>query len=166
MANIIVAPGGGSRSSSDNGGFLAAVVLLTLIAGAAGAGLAAFVYQYSEDEVRGRMRFQQTFAETLPFSTSARVQQLEPIVTNLAAPKDAWIRLQASVLLDKDAKVDIGIIRKKVEDDFLAYMRTVTLSHLEGGSGLQHLREDLTERARTRTKGQVQEVMLESVVIQ
>jgi len=166
MANIIAAPGGGTPPASQKSGFLAALVLLTLIAGGAGAGLAAYVYNYSEDEVRGRIRFQQTFAETLPFSTSVRIQQLEPIVTNLAAPKDAWIRLQASVLLEKDAQVDIGVLRKKVEDDFLAYMRTVTLSHLEGGSGLQHLREDLTERARTRTKGQIQEVMLESVVIQ
>ncbi len=55
-------------------------------------------------------------------------------MTNLASPQDAWIRLQASILLEDDPDGDVGVLKKKVEDDFLGYMRTLTLSHLEGGS--------------------------------
>ncbi len=166
MPNIIEVPFEGARENQRSSGFVAALVLLTLIGSGAGAGLAKYVADYTEEEVHGRLRQQQSFTETLPFSPSTRLQTLEPLVTNLASPQDAWIRLQASILLEDDPDGDVGVLKKKVEDDFLGYMRTLTLSHLEGGIGLQHLREDLTERAQTRTKGQVNEVILESVVIQ
>jgi len=166
MSNIIEVPMETQAQAARNSGFMAALVFLTLIGGGAGAGLAMYVADYTEQEVHGRLRQQQSFADTLPFSPSTRLQTLDPLVTNLAAPKEAWIRLQASVLLEDDADSDVAVMRKKVEDDFLTYLRTLTLSHLEGGIGLQHLKEDLTERARTRTKGQIHEVILESVVIQ
>jgi flagellar FliL protein len=166
MSNYLEAPAGTSRQSSQASGFLAALVLLTLVGAGAGAGLAKYVSDLTEQEVHGRIRQQQSFTETLPFSPSTRLQSLKPLVTNLAAPKEAWIRLQASVLLDEDTDGDVSVLRKKVEDDFMSYLRTLTMSHLEGGIGLQHLREDLTERARTRSKGQIHEVILESVVVQ
>ncbi|MHA7772948.1 flagellar basal body-associated FliL family protein [Roseibium sp. M-1] len=166
MTTIIEVPFEGAPQQSRSSGFVAALVLLTLIGTGAGAGLAKYVADYTEEEVHGRLRQQQNFTETLPFSPSTRLQTLEPLVTNMAAPKETWIRLQASILLEEDPDGDVGVLKKKVEDDFLGYMRTLTLSHLEGGIGLQHLREDLTERARTRTKGQISEVILESVVIQ
>lgn len=166
MSNIIAVPNERAAEPSRNSGFFAALTLLTLIAGAAGSGLASYVSNYTEQEVHGRIRQQQSFTETVPFSPSTRLQTLEPLVTNLASPKQTWIRLQASVLLEKDTEGDVSVMKKKVEDDFLSYLRTLTLSHLEGGIGLQHLREDLTERARVRTKGQIHEVILESVVIQ
>jgi len=166
MSNIIEVPMESAAQPSRNSGFLAALVLLTLIGGGAGAGLAKYVTDYTEEEVHSRLRQQKTFTQTLPFPPSTRLQTLEPLVTNLASPKEAWIRLQASVLLEHEGDGDMAVMRKKVEDDFLGYLRTLTMSHLEGGIGLQHLKEDLTERARTRTKGQIQEVILESVVIQ
>jgi len=166
MSNLLEAPVDTARQSSPASGFFTALVLLTLIGAGAGAGLAKYVSDLTEQEVHGRIRQQQSFTETLPFAPSTRLQSLKPLVTNLAAPKEAWIRLQASVLLDKDTNGDVSVLRKKVEDDFLSYLRTLTLSHLEGGIGLQHLREDLTERARTRSKGQIHEVILESVVVQ
>jgi flagellar FliL protein len=166
MSNIIEVPIETTRQSSRGGGFLAALVLLTLIGSGAGAGLAKYIVDQTEQEVRGRLRQQQSFSETLPFSASTRLQTLKPLVTNLASPGDAWIRLQASVLLENDVDGEIAVMKKKVEGDFLSYLRTLTLSHLEGGVGLQHLKEDLTERARTRSGGQIHEVILESVVIQ
>jgi len=166
MSNFLEAPVDSAPAQSRNSGFLAALVLLTLIAGGAGAGLAKYVSDYTEQEVHGRLREQQTYTETLPFSVSTRLQKLDPLVTNLASPKEAWIRVQASILLEEETDGDVSLLRKKVEDDFLGYLRTVTLAHLEGGIGLQHLKEDLTERAKTRSRGQIHEVILESVVIQ
>jgi len=166
MANIIEVPMETASQPSRNSGFLAALILLTMVGGGAGAGLAKYVFDNTEDEVLDRLRQQQNLTETLPFPPSTRLQTLEPLVTNLASPKEAWIRLQASVLLEDETDGDVAVMRKKVEDDFLAYLRTLTLAHLEGGIGLQHLKEDLTERARTRTKGLIHEVILESVVVQ
>lgn len=166
MPNLIEAHPGAVREPARGSGFLPALVLLTLVGGATGAGLATWVADQTEQEVHGRLRHQQSFEQTLPFSSSTRLRTLDPLVTNLAAPKNAWIRLQASVLLEEGADGDLAVMKKKVEDDFLSYLRTLTLPHLEGGVGLQHLKEDLTERARTRTAGQIHEVVLESVVIQ
>lgn len=166
MSKFARAPLGSSQQTQRSTGFFAALLILTLVGAGAGSGLAAYVFDYTEGEVHGRIRQQKSFNDTLPYSPSTRVQKLDPLVTNLAAPKDAWIRIQASILLEQDADLESSILRKKVEDDFLSYMRTLKLSHLEGGVGLQHLKEDLTERAKTRTNGQIQEIMLESVVIQ
>lgn len=166
MPNTIEVPFESAQQQNRGSGFVAALVLLTLVGAGAGAGLAKYVADYTEDEVHGRLRQLQSFTDTLPFSPSTRLQTLKPLVTNLATPKEAWIRLQASILLEEDPDDDVGVLKKKVEEDFLGYMRTLTLSHLEGGIGLQHLREDLVERARTRTGGKVSEVILESVVVQ
>lgn len=166
MSNIIEVPMETTVQPARSSGYVAALVLLTLVGGGAGAGLAKYVSDQTEELVLDRLRQQQTFTETLPYPPSTRLQTLQPLVTNLASPKEAWIRLQASVLLEDDSEGDVAVMKKKVEDDFLAYLRTLTLTHLEGGIGLQHLKEDLAERARTRTKGQIHEVILESVVIQ
>lgn len=166
MPRLIQAPIGGADGQSGKSSFLAALFLLTLVGGGAGAIFAKYVVDYTEQEVQGRLRQQQTYSETLPFTLSTRLQKLDPLVTNLASPKDAWIRVHASVLLEEETEGEIGLLRKKVEDDFLGYLRTLTLAHLEGGAGLQHLKEDLTERAKTRSKGLIHEVILESVVIQ
>ncbi|POF30149.1 flagellar basal body-associated FliL family protein [Roseibium marinum] len=166
MPKLIQAPFGGAGEQSGKSSFLAALLLLTLVGGGGGAVFAKYLVDYTEQEVQGRQRQQQSYSETLPFSVSTRLQKLDPLVTNLASPKDSWIRVHASILLEEETEGEVGLLRKKVEDDFLGYLRTLTLGHLEGGAGLQHLKEDLTERAKTRSKGQIHEVILESVVIQ
>ncbi|MEH0071235.1 flagellar basal body-associated FliL family protein [Pannonibacter sp. Pt2-lr] len=87
-------------------------------------------------------------------------------MTNLAAPREAWVRLQASVVIDQEGIDDVIVLLGYIEEDVLAYMRTVTLAQIEGAAGLQHLREDLNERARARSGGKVRELILESLVVQ
>ena len=53
-----------------------------------------------------------------------------------------------------------------ISEDILAYLRTVTLSQIEGPSGMQHLREDLVERARIRSEGRVKELVIQTLVVQ
>ena len=45
-------------------------------------------------------------------------------------------------------------------------MRTLTLAQIAGASGLQHLREDLNERAAIRSDGRVRELILQTLVVQ
>jgi flagellar FliL protein len=77
------------------------------------------------------------------------VKTLPAIVTNLAGPKKAWIRLEAAIA-----------------DDFVAYLRTVPLAQIEGPSGFLHLREDLNERARIRSGGKVKELVVQSLMLE
>ncbi|WP_319773820.1 flagellar basal body-associated FliL family protein [Breoghania sp.] len=100
------------------------------------------------------------------YVSSDRLRTLMPMVTNLAAPRDSWIRLQASVILAEGTADEARILVSRIEQDTLAYLRTLKLSQIEGGAGLQHLREDLNERAKIRSDGKVLEVVLESLVIQ
>ena len=48
----------------------------------------------------------------------------------------------------------------------MAYLRTLSLSRIQGASGLQHLREDLNERVVLRSKGLVRELIVETLVVQ
>ncbi|MTI45922.1 flagellar basal body-associated FliL family protein [Roseibium hamelinense] len=102
----------------------------------------------------------------LNYEDNARLRKLDPLVTNLAAPTDAWVRVKASIVLSDEFTDDVAVLTGHIEEDMLAYLRTLTISHLEGAVGLQHLREDLNERAKVRSNGQVHEVILESLVIQ
>ena len=48
----------------------------------------------------------------------------------------------------------------------LAYLRTVSLHQLEGPIGLENIRQDLNERAATRSGGKVQAFVIRTLVVQ
>ena len=62
------------------------------------------------------------------------IVDLPPIVTNLGAPQDTWVRLEGSIIFDpKPPHPDA--VAGQIGDDILAYLRTVSLRQLEGRSG-------------------------------
>ncbi len=91
---------------------------------------------------------------------------LPPIVTTLGAPQDTWIRLEGSIVFDPAALPHPEAVAGKIGEDVLAYLRTVTLKQLEGPIGLEAIREDLNERAATRSEGKVRELVLRTLVVQ
>lgn len=99
-------------------------------------------------------------------SQTAAVRELPPIVTNLAAPDGAWVRLQTAIVYDKADAKDMDVLSSKVMDDTMAFVKTLTVTQLQGASGLQHLREDLNDRAALRSDGRIKEMMIEMLVIE
>jgi flagellar FliL protein len=97
---------------------------------------------------------------------SVGVRELSPIVTNLAAPDGAWVRLQTAIVYDKTDAKQVDVMAGEIVADTMAYIKTLTMTELQGASGLQHLREDLNERAALRSNGQVHEMIIEALVIQ
>jgi flagellar FliL protein len=95
-----------------------------------------------------------------------RLINLPPIITNLAAPASAWVRLQTAIVVDKNSAAESDVLAAEIADDILGFMKTVTLAQIAGASGLQHLREDLTERAVIRSDGHVHELILQTLVVQ
>ena len=93
------------------------------------------------------------------------LKELPPVVTNLAAPEGAWIRLQTAVSYDKTDGVAVEALIPKVGEDLLAFVRTLTLDDIQGASGLDALRDDLNERARLRSDGKVRELLIETLVV-
>jgi flagellar protein FliL len=92
------------------------------------------------------------------------VKPLPAVVTNLAGPRKAWIRLEAALVVGE--LPEFNAVSAAIVDDFVAYLRTVPLSQIEGPSGFLHLREDLNERARIRSGGKVKELVVQSLMLE
>ena len=97
--------------------------------------------------------------------TSA-IYDLPPIITNLGAPQDTWIRLEGSIVFDPKLMPHPEKAAAELGDDILAYLRTLTLKQLEGPIGLENLRQDLSERAATRTGGVARQFVIRTLVVQ
>lgn len=145
--------------------FAGAMAGLTLIAAAAGGALGlriAATAQAPPVEGAGGA------AQRLPARVAgeANLRELPPIIANLADPPDAWVRLQATIVLDGASTSKPDVLAAQIAEDILGFMRTVTLAQIAGASGLQHLREDLNERATVRSEGHVRELILQTLVVQ
>jgi len=102
-----------------------------------------------------------------PWVEGTTIIDLPPIVTNLGAPPDTWVRLEVSVVMDANGAGPKGdVVGGEIATDFLGFMRTVTLDQLQGPVGLQNLRHDLAERASVRSGAKVTEVIFKTLVLQ
>jgi len=88
------------------------------------------------------------------------------VVTNLGAPPDTWVRLEGSIIFDPKTLSHPEAMAAQIGDDVLAYLRTVSLRQLEGPIGLENIRQDLSERAATRSGGKVRGFVIRTLVVQ
>lgn len=99
------------------------------------------------------------------FAEGVNLKTLPPIVTNLASPERTWIRLEVSLVIQGEEKEANGLAAT-IAEDFLAFLRTVTLAQIQGASGFMHLREDLDERVRVRSGGKVRDLLIHTLVVE
>ena len=97
---------------------------------------------------------------------SSNILDLPPVVTNLGAPADAFIRIEASIVFDAKATPHPEVLAAEIATDELAYLRTLSLTEIQGPIGLANLRQDLSDRAITRSGGKVSEYILRTLVVQ
>jgi flagellar protein FliL len=105
-------------------------------------------------------------AASEPPAQSSTIVDLPPIVTNLGAPQDTWVRLEGSIIFDPKTLPHPEAVAGQIGDDVLAYLRTVSLHQLEGPIGLENIRQDLNERAATRSGGKVHAFVIRTLVVQ
>ena len=55
---------------------------------------------------------------------------------------------------------------EQIQQDLLAYVRTLKLHQIEGASGYQHLKADLEERAALRSGGHVKQVLVRTMLLE
>lgn len=91
------------------------------------------------------------------------VVYLEPVTTNLAGPTETWVRLELALVFDD--KPDL-VVAQTVQQDILAYLRTVKFHQVEGPSGFQHLKSDIEERAAIRSEGKVKSVLFRTLLFE
>ncbi|MBW7965455.1 flagellar basal body-associated FliL family protein [Bradyrhizobium sp. BR 10261] len=144
---------------------IAAIVVLTLVAIGAGA-LAGLHLFAAAERVADAKKGATPPPVASSYSGSARLRKLSPIVTNLAAPANNWARVEASMVTDSMSDEDAGILAAHISEDIVTYLRSASVAQFEGTRGLQHLRDDLSERASIRSSGKVRELIIETLVIQ
>jgi flagellar FliL protein len=101
-----------------------------------------------------------------PYAGDTVVRELPASVTNLADPPDMRLRIQVAIVFDKKGIENPSLMAAQISDDLVAFVKTLTLSEMQGASGMQNLREDLNERAAVRSQGKVREVIIETLVVQ
>jgi flagellar FliL protein len=101
-----------------------------------------------------------------PPARPSTIVDLPPIVTNLGAPGDTWVRFEGSIIFDANALPHPEAIADQIGEDILAYLRTVSLRQLEGPIGLENIRQDLNERAAVRSGGKVRALAIRTLVVQ
>lgn len=157
--------------SKGGGGGLIGFLLATLIAVAVGAGFGFFLDSHLKSSAKVQPAPEAETAKPAAakpapvVSPTAKLVPLVPVVANLAEPKDAWIRVEASILVDGEI-VGIEVLAARLAEDFVAYLRTTTLSQFEGASGFQNLRDDLVDRAAIRDQQIIKDVIIHGVVIE
>jgi flagellar protein FliL len=155
------APAGSGTSFMQ---FVIALVVVTILAGAVGAVFSSRLAPAPKDATP------QNAADQAPGGAAnaptSNVLDLPPIVTNLGAPQEMWVRLEASMIFDSSAVQHPETIAAEIANDLLAYMRSVSVTQIQGPIGLQNLRQDLNERAAIRSNGAVKELVIKTLVLQ
>jgi flagellar FliL protein len=89
-----------------------------------------------------------------------------PAVTNLASPKEVWVRIEGAILFEGKTLPRGDALATEISADILAFLRTQTLEQIQGVAGLEHLRSDINERVQTRSQGAVKKFIIKALVVQ
>ncbi|WP_114943971.1 flagellar basal body-associated FliL family protein [Microvirga calopogonii] len=161
------APAGSAPSKEGSLRWLLTLGLLTLLSAAVGGGFGLVMVSGIERQVEEKYKALPQKPEVVsPYKGNIAVKKLAAVVTNLAGSESDWVRLEASIVYKPGEEQHPDVLASETRQDILSYMRTVSLAQIQGPSGLLHLREDLNERARLRSKGVIQELVLETLVVQ
>jgi flagellar FliL protein len=168
MAEKLALPPGGKAEKRDGPKSLILTLgLLTLLSAMIGGGFGLTIVSNIQKRVEEKFKALPHKAETAnPYIGDIAIKKLPPVVTNLMGSTTDWIRLEASVVYRSEQELNADVMAAQSRQDVLAYLRTVSLAQIQGPSGLLHLREDLNERVKLRSKGMIQELVLETLVVQ
>lgn len=136
-------------------------VFLALTVGMAGVGWLAGGYLNQAIEMPPATAEQEPEANQ---PVPANIVDLAPITTNLAVPETVWVRLELSLVLDRP--LEDQMLPDTIQQDILAYIRTVKLTQVQGASGYQHLKSDLRERAAIRSDGLVKDILIRTMLFE
>ena len=89
-----------------------------------------------------------------------------PVLTTLAEPVGAWIRLEGSILVATDTEDAPELLAEKAGEQILTYLRSVRLTQIEGPAGVLGLRGDLNETVKALSNGQVRGVLIHGLVVE
>lgn len=92
--------------------------------------------------------------------------KLEPIICNIGASGDEWMRLQIAVVYGPDAGTVSDAEKYEINEAIIAMMRRKDKSDLDGPSGFLHFREDLVDTVMISTGGRATSAKILSMVVE
>jgi flagellar protein FliL len=96
-------------------------------------------------------------------SLANNVYALDPIVTNIAMPADVWVRFEAVIKATEPLDSDVP---QQIQQDILAFLRSMHLSELTGSSAFIDLKAELLSRANTRSAGKVDAIYIKTFLFE
>ena len=167
MAAAIASAGASAPPAASLKKTIGEIALVTIVATAMGLGFAATQPEPSARPAQlGAPDKEEKPAPATEHAGSVNLLDLPPIITNLAAPSDTWIRLEVSIVFDAREVPHPEVLGGEIAGDLLAFLRTINVAQLEGPVGLQNLRQDLGERVAIRSLGKVSELVIRTLVVQ
>ncbi|WP_412057571.1 flagellar basal body-associated protein FliL [Bartonella sp. DGB2] len=153
------------KTGGSTGRLIIATLILTLISAAGGWFLGQQIRKDLTPPAIANLTPEVTQKSHVDMVADTNLVALPPILTNLAAPDTAWIRMEASLVFNEDATIKPENVAE-ISNDFMAFLRESAIDRLKGASGLMNLRADLLDRARIRSQGKVRNVLILSLVIE
>jgi flagellar basal body-associated protein FliL len=89
-----------------------------------------------------------------------------PVVVNLREQSGSWVRVEGGIQYITDGEIPADSIGSLAAEIAMNYFRTLTIGDFEGGDGLQLIKMDLTEIARSLSKGQIRGFTFTSFIIE
>lgn len=165
-----------TAAKGNDGGqpsLVVALLIVSLIAGGAGAGFAFTLLKPTKAEavvpkpepVEAHPPAVASKIETNRFPPDAVEVALEPIVTALGPKAERKMRLEASIIMTKEAAKS-ATLKTELIEDIVVFLNSVTAEEISGSRGLQNLREDLDDRARIRGRGDVLGLLISGFVLE
>lgn len=165
LSNTSVSGQNSAKEETKN--LLLTLALLTLLSAFVGGGFGLAIVSNIEKKVEEKYKdLPQKTTQASPYIGDIAIKKIAPVVTNLADSENEWIRIEASIVYKPSSESNADVMIAEIRQDLLTYLHTVSLSQIQGPSGLLHLREDLNERVKLRSKGVIQEIVLETLVVQ
>ncbi len=177
---------GGATEGAKSGGALGLIVATVVLCGiGAGSGAALTMFVLKPELAAGTLSSETSPAATKPAAApkangyggpavkpeasvakARKIVEMEPIHTSLAGASKTWVRLEAAIVYSGETKEDRAVLTRQIAQDALVYLRSLTLEQIDSASGLEFLREDLSEIAALRTKGAAREVLLKTLMVE
>lgn len=170
------AEAGGQGASGKS--FIIVVALVAIIGGIAGGLYAMLAIEpmraktatavasagHGEAEAMGSRKVHAS--EPSDTSPPSVIVAMDPIHVSLVGAKERWLRLDASVVFAGKESGDHSAMSKHIAEDMALYLRTVSLEQIDSASGMEYLREDLSELARLRSKGGARGILLRALMVE
>ncbi|MFA5950129.1 MAG: flagellar basal body-associated FliL family protein [Hyphomicrobium sp.] len=156
----------GKPKAKSGGGGIVGLLVVTLLAAGGGSGFGFFLHnQLVAANANRPPEAPKAADEHTAIPVLSKLVPLDPIVANLAAPADAWMRIEATMVVENMEK-GAEKLASKVGEDIAAYLKTTTLAQFEGPSGFQNLREDLLDRAKIRDGVHIKDLVIHGIVVE